>query len=128
MSGSFKLSNLEKLIAQDPKLLFTMASYFLVLAIYINSIFFQSAILGTAASVLYFLVNGIFLAHAFFENEDAFFRLLFGILLLVIFLGFFGWLSIIIYNLDVTRFSLVLLVVATLSSLLNKGMKHNNAT
>jgi len=77
---------------------------------------------------LFFWINGIFLAHAFFEKEDTFFRLMFGVLLLIMLLGFVGWLIMIIYNLDVPSFTLVLLIVATLSSSLNRRMKYKNAT
>ena len=128
MSGSFQLSELETLITQDQKLLFTLTSYGLILAIYINLNAFHSSVLGIVASVLYFLINGIFLGHAFFEKEATFFRLIFGVLLLIMLLGFVGLLAVIIYNLDVIRFTLVLFVAATLSSLLNRRVKHSNAT
>jgi len=128
VSGSFQLSELETLITQDQKLLFTLTSYGLILAIYINLNAFHSSVLGIVASVLYFLINGIFLGHAFFEKEATFFRLIFGVLLLIMLLGFVGLLAVIIYNLDVIRFTLVLFVAATLSSLLNRMVKHSNAT
>jgi uncharacterized membrane protein YfcA len=124
----FQLDKLEKLIVHDYKLLFTLTSYVLILIIYMNSSAFQFSVLGIAASLLYFLINGIFLGHAFFEKEDAFFRLMLGLLLLIMLLGFVGWLAVIIYNLDVTRFTLVLFVVATTCSLLNRKVKHKNAT
>ena len=98
------------------------------MAIYINLNAFHSSVLGIAASVLYFLINGIFLGHAFFEKEATFFRLMFGILLLIMLLGFVGLLAVIVYNLDVIRFTLVLFIAATLSSLLNRRVKHSNAT
>jgi len=122
------LDKLEKGITRDEKLLSTLASYVLILAIYVNLNAFKSPVLGLVASVLYFLINGIFLGHAFFEKEDAFFRLMFGVLLLVMLLGFVGWLAVIIYNLDVLRFTLVLFVVATLSTLLNRRVKDKNVT
>jgi hypothetical protein len=84
-------------------------------------------LIGFAASVIYFLINAVFLENAFFEKEDTFFRLMLGILLLIVFLGLVGWLTLIIYNLDATRVTLVLLVVATFSSLLNRRMRHRNA-
>ena len=128
LSGLLQLSKVETLVAQDQKLIFTLASYVLILIIYINLNLLQSSILGLAASVLYFLINGIFLGRAFFEKEPAFFRLMFGVLLLIMLLGFVGWLAVIIYNLDVTRFTLVLFIAATLSSLLNKRVKNKNVT
>ena len=129
MAGSsFQLNKLEKLIIHDQKLLFTLTSYILILAIYINLNAFQSWALGIVASIMYFLINGIFLGNAFFKKEDAFFRLILGVLLLIMLLGFIGWLAVIIYNLDVIRFTLVLFIVATLSSLLNRRVKNKNVT
>jgi hypothetical protein len=118
----------ETLIAQDPKFLFTLASYVITLVIYINLNAFQYAVLGIVASVLYFLINGIFLGHAFFDKEDTFFRLMFGFLLLIMLLGLLGWLAVIIYNLDATRFTAVLFVVTTICSLSNRKVKYRNAT
>jgi hypothetical protein len=115
------------LIAQDRKLLFTLTSYVLVLAIYANSVAFQTPILGIAASILYFVINGIFLGHAFFEKEGSFLRLMFGILILIMLLGFAGWLELIVYNLDVFRFTLALAVVTTVSSILHRRLKDKNA-
>ena len=128
MSSSFQLSKLDTWITQDQKLLFTLTSYGLILAIYINLNAFHSSVLGIVASVLYFLINGIFLGHAFFEQEATFFRLIFGVLLLIMLLGFVGLLAVIVYNLDVIRFTLVLFIAATLSSLLNRRVKNRNAT
>jgi len=128
VSSTFPLHKLEKFIVNDPKFLFTLTCYILILAIYINLNAFKSPAVGIVAFTLYFLINGIFLAHAFFEKEDTFFKLMFGLLLLIMLLGFVGWLVLIIYNLDAPQFTLVLLIVATLSSLLNRRMKNKNAT
>jgi len=129
MAGnSFQLNKLEKLIIHDQKLLFTLTSYVLILAIYINLNAFQSWALGIVASIMYFLINGIFLGNAFFKKEDTFFRLMFGILLLIMLLGFVSWLVVISYNLDVIRFTLALFIVATLSSLINRRVKNKNVT
>jgi len=128
VNGSFRLSRLETLIAQDPSLLFTLASYGLIIAMYINLNAFNSSVLGIATSALYFLINGIFLEHAFFEKEATFFRLMFGILLLIMLLGFVGLFTVIIYNLDVIRFTSVLFIATTLSSLLNRRVKNKNAS
>jgi hypothetical protein len=126
MQRTYRFDRLEKTIAHDKRLLFTLCSFALTLGIYINLSFFQSPVIGVVASVLYFIINGVFLGHAFFEKETAFFRLMFGTLLLVMLLGFVGWLAVIIHNLDVTRFTLVLLITATLSSLLNRRVKNKN--
>jgi hypothetical protein len=128
MGSISQLSKIETLIAQDKRLLFTWSSYVLVLAIYVNLNVFQSTVLGVAASILYFIINGVFLGHAFFEKEDAFFKLTFGVLLLIMLLGFTGWLAVIIYNLDVPWITLVLFITATLSSLLNRRVKTRDDT
>lgn len=125
---SFQLSRLETWITQDKKFLSTFVSYALILLIYTNLITFQSPLLGILSSIFYFLINGMFLAHAFFEKETAFFRLIFGILLLIMLLGFFGLLAVIVYNLDLVRFMMVLFITTTLSSLLNKKVKSKNAS
>jgi len=127
MTSSFHFNELENFIVHDPKLVFTLTSYVLILVIYVN-LNVKSPATGIVAFVLYFLINGTFLAHAFFEKEDVFFRLIFGVLWLIMLLGFVGWLIMIIYNLDAPRFSLVLFIVSTLSSLLNRRMKLKNAT
>ena len=93
---------------------------------YVNLTLLQSWVLGLAASIFYFLINGIFLGGAFFEKEDAFFRLMFGGVLLIMLLGFVGWLAVIVYKLDIAISILVLFTVATLSSLLNKRAKNQN--
>lgn len=105
-----------------------MISYVVILLIFINLSELQSPILGLLASAIYFSINGIFLGHALFEKETAFFRLMLGLLLLAMLLGFVGWLAVVIYNLDLIRLTLVLLIVATLSSLLNRRMKNKNVT
>jgi hypothetical protein len=117
---------IEKRITSDKKHFFTILSYSTILIIFVNLSEFQSPMLGLLASVIYFLINGTFLGHTFFKKEAVFFRLMFGILLLIMLLGFIGWLAIIIHNLDIIRFTLVLLIVATLSSLLNKRVKDKD--
>jgi len=119
---------IEQRITRDERMLFTMISYVVILLIFLNLSEFQSPILSLPASAIYFLINGIFLGHAFFKKEEAFFRIILGTLLLIMLLGFIGWLAIIIYNLDVTRFALVLFITATLSSLINRRMKNKNVT
>jgi hypothetical protein len=127
VTSSFQFHKLEDFIVRDPKFLPTLTSYALILVIYIN-LNVKSSAIGIVSFILYFSINGTFLAHAFFEREDVFFRLIFGVLLLIMLLGFIGWLIMIIYNLDAPRFSLVLFIVSTLSSLLNRRMKLKNAT
>lgn len=124
MKWALRFAMIEKLVAQDKSFLYTIVSYSVALAIFINQNTLKSPLIGLVASVIYFVINTIFLGNAFFEKENTFFRSMSGVLLLTMLLGFIGWLILIIYNLDVTRVALVLLVVATLSSLLNRKMKH----
>lgn len=126
--SSFQLRKLENFIVHDSKLLSTLTSYVIIVAIYINLNTYKSPAIGMVAFILYFLIDGTFLAHAFFEKENVFFRLMFGVLLLIMLLGFVGWLIMIIYNLDAPKFTLVLFIVSTLSSLLNRRRQHKNAT
>ena len=126
LGGLSQLSKVDTLVAQDRKHIFTLTCYILILIAYLNLKSLQSSVLGPAISVLYFLINGVFLGRAFFEKENAFFRLMFGILLLIMLLGFFGWLAVILHNLDITIFILVLFVATTLSSMLNRRAKSQN--
>ncbi|RLI46219.1 hypothetical protein DRO69_03590 [Candidatus Bathyarchaeota archaeon] len=128
MKTRFSFDKIEQRITSDEKLFFTIISYVVILTIFINLSSFQSPALGLLASAIYFLINGIFLGHAFFGKEALFFRLMFGLLLLIMLLGLIGWLAIVIYNLDVTWFTLVLLVVATLSSGINRRMRNKHGT
>ena len=122
--GSWKCHALDRIIIKDAGLRFTAISYFLVLVFYINLNFIQSFVIGLFSFVLYFLINGTFLAHFFFENEALFFRLMFGALLLIMLIGFVGWLIMIIYNLGAELFSITLLITATISSVLNRKSKR----
>jgi hypothetical protein len=126
--ASFHPDRFEKHIANDPKFAFTLTSYALILMTYINLNAIRSAGLGIAVFILYFSINGVFLAHAFFEKKERFFRLIFGVLLLIMLLGFVSWLVMVIYDLDVPESALVLFIVSTICSLMNKRMKNKNAT
>ena len=128
MENRFSCKKLEKLIVRDKKFLFTIISYIAILTIFLNLSIIHYAAIGTIATIVYFLINGIFLGQTFFKKETAFFRPMFGLLLLIMLLGFVGWLAVIIYNLDVTRSTLVLFITSTVSSLLNRRVKNKNAT
>lgn len=123
-----QLTKMENLIVANRRCVFTAVSYLAVATLSVNTAFVKSLTLGAAAAVIFFVINAFFLAHTFFRKEDGFFRLMFGVLLLIMLLGFVGWLIMIIYNLDALRFTLTLVIVATLSSSANIRMKHKNAT
>jgi hypothetical protein len=128
MRNTFNFRRLEAIIVQNPRFLFTFTSYVLVIAMDINLIFLKSFSIGVLSFILYFSINGTFLAHALFAKETAFFRLTFGALLLIMLLGFVGWLIMLIYDLDLAGFTIVLLITTTLSSLLNSRIGCNNVT
>jgi len=123
MERDFNFLKLERLIVRDGKLLFTTFSYVMILLIFINLNFILSPAIGIPASIVYFLINGMFLGHSLFENQDIFLRFLLGSLLLVVFLGIAAWAVMIIYNLDVIRSIIVLCIVTTLCSVLNNRTK-----
>lgn len=118
--------NLTQLIAQNKKLSFTMTSYASILAIFLNLATVHSPIIGIAASIIYLLVNSTFIGQAFFQDENLFTKFLLGSLLLIVMLGLIGWMVLMLYNLDNTRTTIVLLVTATLASILNHKMKTRN--
>jgi len=126
MKRAFGFGTIEKSVVDDKRLLYTIASYSAVLAIFANLSSLQSPFIGPMMSIIYFVINALFLGNALVKKEEAFFRFMFGMLSLILLLGFVGWLTLIIYNLDIARVTLVLLAVATLSSLLNMRMKNRN--
>jgi len=128
LESSLRLDAIEKSVAQDKNLVFTIISYLAILTIFINLNSVKSQLIGLIASTSFFVINAVFLGQALLENENLFFRFTFGVLLLVMLLGFEGWLIMIIYNLDIIEFTLVLVITTTLSSLLNRRMKHKSAS
>jgi len=126
MKNKSQLVRIEELIVRDEKLLFTIVSYIMILMIFINLNFYFSSAIGTISSIIYFLINGILLGHTFFEEEDLFLRFMLGNLLLLTCLALIAWVVMTLYNLDITRSTLVLCIVTTLASLLNKRKKRKN--
>ena len=115
METKFRYDKLEKWIVRDHKFISTTFSFLSVLAIYVNLSFSFSPIVGTVASLIYFMINGVFLGYAFFKKENSFFKLLLGILLLVVLLGLVAWIVMIVYNLDTLRSTVALFIVTVLS-------------
>lgn len=128
MESRSRYRKLEELIVRDHNFIFTIFSFLLILIIYLNLSFTSSPIIGTAASLALFMINGIFLEHAFFEKENAFLNFLLGSLLFIMFLGLVAWIVMILHNLDIVRSTIVLCIVTALSSFLNRRMKYKNAT
>ena len=111
---------IEATIVRDEKLLFSSVSYVMILIIFINLNFYFSPTIGTIATAVYFLINGTLLGHVFFEMERLFLRFMLGNLLLITCLALIAWVVMIFYNLDIAGSTLVLCIVTTLASLLNK--------
>jgi len=121
LENKFQLNALTENISQDKKLTFTLISYLTVLTIFANLNFVNSPLIGAAAFLTFFLINGTFLAYSLFEKETNFSKFMLGQLLLVVLLGFVGWLTMIFYNLDVPRTTIAILIVATITSLVNRA-------
>lgn len=128
MRNAFNFREIEAIIVKNPKLFFTLASYVLIILMDINLIFLKSFGIGVLSSILFFSINTIFLGHAFFADKTTFFRLMFGALLLTMFLGFIGWFTMIIYDLNLVEFTGILLITTSLSSLLNSRVGQTNDT
>jgi hypothetical protein len=88
----------------------------------------MSPIIGALAFTMYFGINAIFLGHSFFGGEEAVFRATFGVLLLIMLLGFVGWIIMIIYSLDAVMFTIVLLITTAVASASNRRMKNKNVS
>ena len=124
MEAVSQFFRLQELIVRDRYLIFTSLSYVMILAIFVNLTFSLSPAVGILSSIIYFLINGMFLGTVFFENQDLLLRLVLGILVLIVLLGTVAWAVLITYNLDVLRSVLVLCIVAASCSFLNKRMKR----
>lgn len=120
-----RFEKLEKFVLRDPRLSFTIICYLVIMVIAINVTFVNSVLIGIPATIIYFMINGIFLGNAFFEKEDPFLKFVLGGLLLIVFLGVISWIVMMIYNLDAVRSAIVLCIVATLSSLMSKVAKYS---
>lgn len=111
-------------VVRDKRLVFTLTSYFMSLVILVNLLFTRWFVIGATASLIFFVINAIFLGHAIFVKEDVLSMVLLGSLLLFSLLGLVSWMVLLIYNLDVVRVVTVLLIVTTVSSLMSKMTKR----
>ena len=124
MERTFQLKKVEELIVCDEKFLFTSVSGLMILIISLNSIFSLSVTLGIIASLIFFLINILFLGHALFEEEFPFLRFMLGGLMLLLFFGIIGWAILIIYKLDIIGSAVTLCVLIGLSSTMNRLKKR----
>jgi len=123
-SSRLELIRLERTITRDKNLRYSLFSYLLAAMILLNLFFFQSPIIGISASLIYVFINAFFLGHVLFRSQEPFFRLILGSLVFLMLLGFVGWLVLTVYDLDVMALFVVLLIAATVSSLMNRRMKY----
>ena len=124
-----KLVSLEESIAANNNFIFTLLSCVTIPVIFLNLTFLQSPFVGIVASLVYCLINATILGYSFFRKEGVFLRFVLGLLLLIMLLGLVGWLTMIAWNLDITRSVVVLFVVAIFSSiigLIRKPLRQNS--
>jgi len=119
-----QLVRLEETIATNNKFVFTLLSYLMIPVILVNLTFLQSPFVGILGSSVYLTINATFLGCSFFRNESPFLRFALGLLILIMSLGFIGWLTMIAWNLDITRSVIVLFIVTTFSSIIGLMKKH----
>jgi hypothetical protein len=118
---------IETLIIHDKKFGFTIFSYVMVLAIFLNLSFINSPVVGAFASLIYFFINGIFLGTFFLKDTKSLYvRFMLGNFTLIMLLGTVAWLIVIVANIDVIKTTIVLLIVTTLCSFLNIRNKKND--
>lgn len=114
----------ERIVVRDGKLLFTQLSLLSVFLTFVNMVFIRSAVLGIAPSLIYFLINAMFLGNAFFDDEAPFARLGLGSLLLTATIGLIGWAILIAFGLDVLLTTLTLCIVTALCSIANRLARY----
>lgn len=120
-------ANLTHLVTKDRRFLFTVLSYVSAAVITLNMVTTNSLIIGLGATILYLFINATFIGQALFKEGSVFIKFMLGSLILVVGLGFAGWVVMILYNLDNIRTALVLLVLATFASILNRKVRFKNA-
>lgn len=124
ISDKTPLDKLEELIVHDKRFIWTAFSYFMVFLIFLNMNIVRLPAVGVAVSFFFFLINSVFLGNALFDEKKPFLRFSFGGLALIAIICIIGWIVLIIYNLDATRSTLVLCIVSTVSSIMNKVSRY----
>ena len=119
-----QLVRLEEAIATNNKFVFTLLAFLMIPVIFLNLILIPSPFVGIFASSVFLIINATFLGHTFFRNQSRFLRFVLGLLMLIMLLGLIGWLTMIAWNLDITRSVIVLFVVSTFSSIIGSIRKH----
>jgi len=120
MHPEYQLKNLEETIAHDRRFLFTIMSFVMIFLIYFNELLFKSIAIGAPASIVFFLINILYLGQALFGNEPPYIRFALGSLVFFLSLGIIGWGTLIVHNLDAVSTSAALFIVAILCSTINR--------
>jgi len=119
-----QLVRLEESIVANNKFLFSLVSCIMILVIFLNLTSFQLPFFGIVASLVYLLINATFLGYGFFRKESPFLRFVLGLLMLIMLIGLIGWLTMIAWNLDVTRSVVVLFIVNAFCFVIGLMGKH----
>jgi len=108
----------ERIIERE-KLLFLILSFLPVLVIFVNSNTLKSSFVGIPAFIVYLLVNGDVVGRAFFEEEERFFRLTFGLFTFIVLLAFTEILSVLVLQIE-EWYLLGMIFAVVASSVLNQ--------
>jgi hypothetical protein len=92
----------------------------MVLLVFVNQVTVSSVVVGVFSSVVFVVLNVVFLANALFRDEVSFVRLMLGGVVFLLLLGVSGWVVLVVYDLDAVRSAIVLLAVGVVSSALNR--------
>jgi len=77
------LEKLEETISIDRKGIFTLIALLAAIGVYMNSTRLASSFFGVVLSIIYFTINSVFMGNIFLRDEKPNFRLVLGLLLLL---------------------------------------------
>ena len=101
-----KLQKLERIIADDRRGYFTVLALLSTIGMLINSITLFSPALEIPLALIYFLINSIFCGSIFFQEENTSFRIVLGLLILLMLIALGSAIVIIANSLFPTRLNL----------------------
>ena len=120
------LEKMERTISIDGKGVFTLISLASIIGIYINSTRLSSPYLGVILSIIYFSINSVLTGNIFFRDENANFRAIFGLLLLLMLIAIGGATIIVASAITPIRFDVT--ATTALLALLTVGISFLNHT
>jgi membrane-associated PAP2 superfamily phosphatase len=92
---------------RNEKVLFSLMAFSIVLIV-LNLVTIKSALIGTVASILYFLIGGNFVGIHLLKEEQLLERVSLGSLALLSLMGLMGWAFIIFRGLGIVETAIVL--------------------